>query len=168
MFHRRSSFTGRWSSSLSWVSVGLGSATGIAGLFTASQEPSASLGLATGLLGVATGTLNTIRERILPSDLERDLWSMRNTASSLRDRFGDLYVEAGDPLRDLDLLSEDLDQLAEELRATEANPQANQVGEQDLFHAEEEFRTSRRFFNASVSLVGFSPVLLDDTLATEG
>jgi len=157
MFHRRSKSSARWSFRLSWGSIGCGALTGVAGVFTATMDPSVVLGLTTGLLGVGTGTINTIRERVIPADRAGELWSLRNDAAGLQERFGDIFVEVFHAGPDLGDLPELLRQAREELLQAEANSLANQLESEDKAQAGLYFRQNPRFSSVALKLGGGLP-----------
>lgn len=135
---------------LSWVSITCGALTGIAGALTVSPGPGTMLFVATGILGVGTATVNTIRETVLPPSLEAKLWEHRNSTSELQDRFGDLFVLAASSDASLDELAERLEAAAAELRKVEATSLANRLKPEDTQNARLDFRNNLRFTSTSL------------------
>lgn len=149
MFARRSRSTGVWSNVWLWVSIGLGFLTGIAGLATLNEWSEKIMAAVTGVLGVMTATLNTVREKFLPAEREGELWGFRNSTAKLQDRFGDLYVSAMEPGTDQDETEAFLKAAISDLREIEAAEHANRVLPEDETCAKQEFEDSPRFAMAS-------------------
>lgn len=130
MFQRRSRLSGRWSVRLAWGSIALGTGTGIAGALTA-VSPEMGAGSITGFLGVGTGVINTIRERLLPPDLEKTLWSRRNSVARLQEQLGDVYDDLADGAVDVPAIDIRFKEIRQALRDAEESPHANHVSDDD-------------------------------------